>query len=127
MSKHKREYDNDSGPGFPRGYSSGRTQRPKDPMTHTIEFILPDGRRARVEASEEEFLLQAAYRAGLDLPSMCLQGWCITCAAQVAGGGEWDQSASRRYFPQDREAGFILLCTARARSDLTIHTHRREA
>src|SRR5439155_1007553 len=41
--------------------------------------------------------------------------------------GEWDQSASLRYFPQDRAAGSILLCTARPRSDLVIRTHQREA
>src|SRR6266699_2492555 len=71
--------------------------------------------------------LIAAYRQGFDLPSMCLQGWCITCAARVEGPGEWDQSASLRYFPQDREAGFILLCTAQPRSDLVIRTHQRLA
>jgi ferredoxin len=94
---------------------------------HTVTFIWPDGQEARLEVSEDEFLLTAAYRAGLDLPSMCLQGWCITCAGRVEGPGEWDQSASLRYFPKDREAGFILLCTARARSDLVIRTHQRIA
>jgi ferredoxin len=94
---------------------------------HQVELILPDGSRARLKVAEDEFILAAAYRAELDLPSMCLMGWCIACAAQVVGGGEWDQSASRRYFPQDREAGFILLCTAKPRSDLVIQTQRREA
>jgi ferredoxin len=57
--------------------------------------------------AEDEFILATAYREGFDLPSMCLQGWC--------------------YFPQDREAGFILLCTAQPRSDLVIRTHQRAA
>jgi ferredoxin len=77
--------------------------------------------------SEDGFILIVGYRAGLDLPSMRLQGWCITCAARVEGPGELDQSASLRYFPQHREAGFILLCTARPRSDLVIHTPQRLA
>src|SRR5947209_2787457 len=97
------------------------------PLTHTVTLILPDDSRFDVEIGEEEFILTAAYRAGLDLPSMCLQGWCITCAGRVEGGGEWDQSASLRYYPQDHEAGFILLCTARPRSDLVIRTHQRVA
>ncbi len=92
---------------------------------HRIELILPAGSRSRLEVSGDEFILTAAYRAGLDLPSMCLQGWCITCAGRVEGSGEWDQSASLRYFKQDREAGFLLLCTARPRSDLVIRTHQR--
>lgn len=95
--------------------------------TYTVTLILPDNSQVCLEVGEEEFILQAAYRAGLDLPSMCLQGWCITCAGSVEGGGEWDQSASLRYYPQDREAGFILLCTARPRSHLTIRTHQRLA
>jgi ferredoxin len=92
-----------------------------------VELILPDESRVCLKVAEDEFILTAAYRAGLTLPSMCLQGWCITCAGRVEGEGEWDQSASRRYFPQDREAGFILLCTARPHSDLRIRTHQREA
>jgi ferredoxin len=95
--------------------------------TYTVTFLLPDERQVCLEVGEDEFILHAAYRAGLDLPSMCLQGWCITCAGRVEGEGEWDQSASLRYYPQDREAGFILLCTARPRSHLTIRTHQRLA
>src|SRR5713226_8497417 len=94
---------------------------------HSVTFIFPDESEAQIEVPEDEFILVAAYREGLDLPSMCLQGWCITCAGRVEGPGEWDQSASLRYFPKDREAGFILLCTARARSDLVIRTHQRIA
>ncbi|MCZ7542663.1 MAG: 2Fe-2S iron-sulfur cluster-binding protein [Anaerolineae bacterium] len=88
---------------------------------------MPDEVETCLEVDEDEYLLDAAYRAGLALPSMCLQGWCVTCAGRVEGEGVWDQSASRRYFPQDREAGFILLCTAQARSDLRIRTHQRAA
>lgn len=99
---------------------------PENPA-HKVDLILPDGTRARLEVREDEFILTAAYRAGLDLPSMCLQGWCITCTGRVEGPGDWDQSASLRYFAQDRDAGFILLCTAKPRSDLVIRTHQREA
>ncbi len=41
--------------------------------------------------------------------------------------GLWDNSLAMRYFPEDREAGFVLLSTARARSDLTIRTNEKEA
>jgi ferredoxin len=95
--------------------------------SHRVTFILPNGTQTCIEVREDERLFAAASRAGLALPSMCLQGWCITCAARVEGEGEWDQSASLRYFPEDREAGFILLCTAKPRSDLTIRTHQRVA
>jgi len=86
---------------------------------------MPDGEEHQLLVNEEELILAAAFREGLDLPSMCLQGWCLTCAGRVVGPGCWDQSAARRYYELDREAGFILLCTARPCSDLTIQTHQR--
>lgn len=94
---------------------------------YPVTFLLPDGSQPRLEVGEDEFILNAAYQAGLELPSMCLQGWCITCAARVEGEGDWDQSASRRYFPKDRAEGFILLCTAKPRSALWIRPHQRIA
>jgi ferredoxin len=96
-------------------------------QTHKVRLIFPDGSEQTLEVSEDEPILIAAYRSGLDLPSMCLQGWCLTCAGRVEGEGEWDQSESRRYYTADRDAGFILLCTAKPKSDLTIRTHQRPA
>jgi ferredoxin len=91
----------------------------------TIRLLLPGGEVRQLQVEPEEMILAEAFRQGLDLPSMCLQGWCLTCAGRVQGPGCWDQSASRRYYEEDRSAGFILLCTARPCSDLTIQTHQR--
>ena len=44
-------------------------------------------------------------------------------AALPSEPGEFDPSAAVSYYPQDREAGYILLCTAKARSNLRIRTH----
>ncbi len=41
--------------------------------------------------------------------------------------GDFDQSLSLRYYPIDREAGFILLCTVQPRSCLRILTHQKES
>jgi ferredoxin len=95
--------------------------------SHRITFLLPDGSRPVVEVSPRQHILDAAFGAGIELPSMCLQGWCLTCAAHVENRGDWDNRDALRYFEEDREAGFILLCTARAKSDLVVRTHRREA
>lgn len=93
---------------------------------HEITLIFPEGERRTLRAGEDETILSAAYREDIDLPSTCLQGWCLSCAGRVEAQGEWDQTLSRRYFDQDREAGFILPCTAHAHSDLVIRTHQRE-
>ena len=91
-----------------------------------IRFELPDGSVRSAWAGAEEHILDAARRAGLDLPSACEVGWDLACACQVVAG-DFDNSDARRYFPQDAEDGFALICTAKARSDLVIRTHQREA
>jgi ferredoxin len=86
---------------------------------------LPD-ESVDIAVREDEFILAAARVQGLDLPSLCEQGWCITCACWVLAG-EVDQSASRRFYPQDRDAGFALICTGRPRSDLVLRPGATEA
>lgn len=93
--------------------------------TYRVTFLTPDGER-HVQVAEDEYLLSAAAKAGLDLPFTCLQGWCITCAGRVEEG-EVDQSEAIRVFPQDEEAGYALLCSAYPRSDLRIRTHQKAA
>jgi ferredoxin len=93
--------------------------------SYTVRLLMPEGKEAEVRVAEDEYILTRAYDQRLELPSMCLQGWCLTCAGRVEGEGEWDQSHSRRYYEKDRDNNFILLCTAQPRSDLTVRTHQR--
>jgi ferredoxin len=60
------------------------------------------------------------------LPSLCEQGWCITCAVWVLEG-VIDQGKSRRFYDKDRRAGFGLMCTGRPRSDLRLRPGATEA
>jgi ferredoxin len=91
-----------------------------------VQIKFPDGTISSVEVGLEEYILEAARRVGLDLPSMCEQGWCISCAARIVSG-EVDQSDSLRYYEQDRKARFALLCTAKPRSNLQIVSHQSAA
>lgn len=93
--------------------------------TYQVTFVT-DGREVRTTVADNEYLLDAAAKAGLELPFMCLQGWCTTCAGRVLEG-RVDQSEARRVYAQDEAAGFVLLCSAYARSDLRIQTHQKEA
>lgn len=102
-------------------------------MTYTVEVIVPDdadlpeaGGTVEVEVSPGETVLAAARRQGVWLPADCQQGWCTTCAA-VLLEGDVDQSTARRYFDVDREAGYVLLCTAKPRSDLRVRAVQHEA
>jgi ferredoxin len=93
--------------------------------TYQVTFVAGE-RELQVTVPDDRYLLDAAVEAGLDLPFMCLQGWCTTCAGKLLEG-RVDQSEARRLYPEDEAAGFVLLCSAFARSDLRILTHQKEA
>jgi ferredoxin len=99
--------------------------REREVAKYKVTFITPE-RETTVEVDESQYLLDAAADAGLALPYMCLQGWCTTCAGKILEG-KVDQSEARRFYPQDAEAGYVLLCSAYPRSDLRIVTHQKEA
>ena len=90
-----------------------------------VTLLTPRGEHAIVVGGEQH-IWEAALAAGITLPALCHQGRCLTCAAKLV---QWevDQSAADAYFPQDRAEGFVLLCTARPRSDLILETHEQSA
>jgi ferredoxin len=94
------------------------------PQIFRVELLLPNEEERFIQVSCREHIWDAAFKAGIALPALCHQGYCLTCAGRLEGPGEVDQSDSLAYFPEDREAGFVLLCTGKPRSDLTIRTHQ---
>jgi ferredoxin len=100
-----------------------------------VVLVLPDGERT-IPVRSDEHIWDAAAAAGIKLPALCHQGRCLTCAGRLLGGGAEeqsqsglfpvDQSDSVAYYPQDRNAGFVLLCTGRPRVALRILTHQAE-
>jgi ferredoxin len=79
-----------------------------------------------VRCGAEEHDHDAARRHGLQLPSACEQGWDLACAVRVFEG-KVDNSDARRYYPQDEQAGFALICTAKPLTDLRLRTHQSDA
>ncbi|PYU22533.1 MAG: hypothetical protein DMG32_18020 [Acidobacteria bacterium] len=82
--------------------------------------VMPYGSRV-IRARASEHVWDEAKAAGINLPAICHQGRCLTCAGELVEPGEFDPSDAVSYYPQDREAGYILLCTALVRSNLRIH------
>jgi ferredoxin len=89
-----------------------------------VTLVTPYGSRV-IRARAAEHIWDEAKAAGINLPAICHQGRCLTCAGRLVEAGEFDPSDAVSYYPQDREAGYILLCTAKARSNLRIRTHRQ--
>ncbi len=66
-------------------------------MKYKAKFILPGNDEKTIGIDEDEYILDAAYREDIDLPSMCRQGYCLTCAC-VLLEGKVDQSEAVRIF-----------------------------
>ena len=89
-------------------------------MSPTFEVrIAPHGKTLQVNGGET--VLDAALRAGLNLPHSCKSGHCTSCRARLLAG-EIHYPNGRPLGLSDEEArsGQVLLCQARPRSALTV-------
>ena len=95
----------------------GETAIPEaKPQTSTVIFARSG---KTVACSEDEFILDVAERAGIELDSNCRSGSCGTCKQQLLEGnvaydGKLDALS-------DIESGFILACSARAIGKVSIN------
>jgi ring-1,2-phenylacetyl-CoA epoxidase subunit PaaE len=81
--------------------------------------LIIDGKRREVPVAEGEAILDAALRAGVDLPFACKGGMCSTCRAKlVEGKAEMDVNYSLE--PWELKAGFILTCQAKPVTDKVV-------
>ncbi|HTL49388.1 MAG TPA: 2Fe-2S iron-sulfur cluster-binding protein [Steroidobacteraceae bacterium] len=78
--------------------------------------VVMDGRRRRFTMPRDgEVILDAAGRAGLDLPFSCRAGVCSTCRAKlVSGSAEMEHNVALEDW--EVESGYILCCQARPTS-----------
>ncbi|WP_213771405.1 1,2-phenylacetyl-CoA epoxidase subunit PaaE [Bradyrhizobium sp. dw_78] len=96
-----------------------KTVVPAGAPPKAIASLIVDGKRRDVPVAEGEAILDAALRAGLDLPFACKGGMCSTCRAKlVEGKAEMEVNYSLE--PWELEAGFILTCQARPVSDKVV-------
>lgn len=74
-----------------------------------------------IEASEEETVLDAAFRQGVMLMHGCKEGQCAACKAFLLEGDmDMDKFSTFALNEFEEEEGFVLLCRAHAYSDLRV-------
>ena len=76
---------------------------------HAIAEIILDGRHHKVPVAEGEMVIDAAIRAGLDLPYSCKGGMCCTCRAKLVSG-KVEMGLNYSLQPDEVAAGYVLTC-----------------
>jgi ring-1,2-phenylacetyl-CoA epoxidase subunit PaaE len=92
---------------------------PASAPPRAIASLIIDGKRREVPVAEGEAILDAALRAGMDLPFACRGGMCSTCRAKLVEG-EAQMEVNYSLEPWELSAGFILTCQARPTTDRVV-------
>jgi ring-1,2-phenylacetyl-CoA epoxidase subunit PaaE len=96
----------------PRARFRPPTDGPADAVLAEVTVTL-DGRRASFPLlAGDDSLIEAAARAGVELPYSCRGGMCCTCRCHVEAGRA-EMAVNYSLEPWETEAGFILACQAR--------------
>ena len=93
-------------------------------QTFRVTFLAADGEQV-VEVADNEYILDAAERVGLDLPATCRGGICGACVTRVTEGTVDQSDIADLSFTLEEEdiaRGCALICMARATSDCTMET-----
>ena len=94
-------------------------------MAYSITLRSPDGEENVIQCEEDQYILEAAEDAGMDLPSSCRAGACSSCLAKVLEGSVNNEEQS---FLDDEqlEEGWSLICVATPKSDCVILTEQED-
>jgi ferredoxin len=90
--------------------------------THIVKiFDRTIGKQYIVEVPEDQYILQTAEQQDANLPFLCRNGACTSCAVKIISG-ELAQPEAMGLSPKLKEQGYALLCVSYPRSDLEVET-----
>ena len=84
---------------------------------YTIEVTTEDGDNFTFPCESDQYIIEAAEEAGVELNYSCRAGACSTCVSKLVSGTV-DQS-DQSYLDDDQQAeGFFMSCVAYPTSDV---------
>lgn len=93
-------------------------------MTRLFEIKIRDRKHNKtytLQVPEDRYILQDAEKQGIELPYLCRNGACTTCAVRVLSG-EIYQPEAMGLSSELRQQGYALLCVSYPRTDLEVET-----
>lgn len=90
--------------GRPRAVVVPQAATPK-----AVATVISEGVRSEIPVAEGEAIIDAAIRAGRNLPYSCKGGMCCTCRAKLLEG-RVEMAVNYSLEPWETDAGYILTC-----------------
>lgn len=88
---------------------------PQAAVPHAVATVISEGVRSDIPVAAGETIIDAAIRAGRNLPYSCKGGMCCTCRARLLEG-QVEMTVNYSLEPWETEAGYVLTCQSHPRT-----------